>query len=84
MKAITTTWLPGGMSLPDRVMARDCDGNRATVSTSESTDDKSAYDLAAIELCKKMGLTGTLIRGVVDNGHVVYVWDDPSCRLEVK
>lgn len=74
MKAIRTKYHGPGNVRGSRVSATDEDGNRVSVPYNHAAARYGSHDAAALELCRKMGWTGTLIRGSLGDGFV-YVFD---------
>ena len=75
-KAISTRIYPPGANTQARVVAVDCDDNRATVTDGEaehlglSVYSEAAARAAARKLCKGMGWTGRLAVGWTKIGFV--------------
>jgi hypothetical protein len=82
MKAITTKFHGPTNFKGSRIKATDSDGNSVTVSTDHALNSDGNHDAAAVALCKKMGWTGSLIRGWTKDG-AVYVFENGSERVKV-
>jgi hypothetical protein len=83
MKAITTKFHGPTDTRGSRYTATDSDKNRVTVSTDYALNSEGNHDAAALALCRKMGWTGTLVRGGLAKGNV-YVFESQWERLEAK
>lgn len=65
-----------------RIKATDSDWNRITVPYDHAA--ANPHDVAAVALCRKMGWSGTLVRGSMWSGSgYVYVWLDDSALVPV-
>jgi hypothetical protein len=70
MKAISTKYHGPTNTRGSRISATDGD---TTIFVSYHDDAREPHDVAALALCKKLGWSGTLIRGGTKTGNV-YVW----------
>ena len=64
-----------------RIKATDSDWNRITVPYDHAA--ANPHDVAAVALCRKMGWSGTLVRGSMSGTGYVYVWLDDSALVPV-
>jgi len=69
MKAITTKYLGPTDRKGSRIVASDCDGNRATISYPHGVSGQDCHRAAADALCDKMGWSGDLIGGALKDGY---------------
>lgn len=74
-KAITVKYLPCTNNRSSRVKATADGGHSVTLSWDNSVVNGTVanYDAACRALCKKLGWTGTYVRGYQTNGQWVYV-----------
>ncbi len=70
MKAIKTTYKGPTSTRGSRIIASDEDGNRTTISYPHELSGMNCHAKAAIELCRKMGWTGTLHGGGLKDCYV--------------
>jgi hypothetical protein len=82
MKAILTRYHGPTNTRGSRYSATDSDRNRISIPADYSLNSEGNHDKAAMALCVKMGwVQHPLMRGGTPTGNV-YVFDDPSNRLE--
>ena len=70
MKAIKTTYKGPTDYKGSRIIATDEDGNKATISYPHELSGMDCHAKAAVELCNKMGWTGTLHGGGLKDCYV--------------
>ena len=75
MKAIETRYVGPGNVRGARIIAKDLDNNRVTISYDHSKSGEDGHALAAQALCKKMGWTGDMVAGATKRGYVFVFLD---------
>ena len=70
MKAIKTKYKGPTNTRGSRIIASDEDGNRVTISYPYELSSEACHRKAADALCAKMGWTGNLVSGSLNNGYV--------------
>ncbi len=80
MQAITVKYIGPSNTKPSRLKATAANGHSVTVpySLPDETADWQGYNRAALALCEKLGWTGEMIAGAIDNGAYVYVFTDKT------
>jgi hypothetical protein len=70
MKAIRTKFIPATNTKPARISATAEGGNRVVVSYDHEGTQEQAHAQAALALCAKMGWTGALVAGGLEDCYV--------------
>jgi hypothetical protein len=80
MKVIETRFVGPTNRRGRRIVASDCDGNRAMVMYSGLLNETEAQHAAATALCEKMGWTGPLVGGSTKRGMAFVFLDEAPMR----
>lgn len=81
MKTITTKYLLPTERHGGRIKATDNDGNSVTIDyPHEISGQEEKHCAAAMELCGKMGWTGTMVGGYIKGCQFAFVWIDAAGR----
>jgi hypothetical protein len=70
MKAIRTKFIPATNTKPARISATAEGGHRIVISYDSEGTQEEAHAKAAIALCAKLGWTGKLVAGGLDDCYV--------------
>ncbi len=69
MKAITTKYIGATNTRGSRIVATDCDGNKATIGYPHELSGEACHRKAADALCEKMGWKGEMIGDGTKDGY---------------
>lgn len=83
MIAITTQYHGHTAHRPSSVTARTANGHKLTMTYDSDADPEAAHAKVAVELCKSMGWTGTLVAGGIKNGYV-FVFRNQTSRYPIR
>lgn len=78
MQAITTTYFGATNTKPAKIIARSASGIRVSVSYDSSLNADDMHRVAAEKLCAKLGWTGDLVQGGLNDRSEVFVFVDDT------